>query len=107
MLQSQDKELLDKVGQNLLKILDEEVTLARFRPNADPDQSEIQILPDWTRLETLGLSARDIGETIQTAIEGIVPTELQRGDRLVDIRVQLQEKDRENINQLAEIPLLQ
>ncbi|WP_206818040.1 efflux RND transporter permease subunit [Chroococcus sp. FPU101] len=105
MLQSQDQELLDQFGQNLLKTLDEEVTLARFRPNADPEQSEIQIQPDWTRLETLGLSARDIGETIQTAIEGIVPTELQRGDRLVDIRVQLQEQYRKNINQLAEIPL--
>lgn len=105
MLQSQDQELLNKVGQNLLKTLDEEVTLARFRPNADPEQSEIQIQPDWTRLETLGLSARNIGETIQTAIEGIVPTELQRGDRLVDIRVQLQEQYRKNINQLAEIPL--
>jgi multidrug efflux pump subunit AcrB len=105
MLQGQDEEILNNTGQNLLKILDEQVNLARFRPNADPKQNEIQILPDWSRLETSGLTAREIGETIQTAIEGTVPTQLQRGDRLVDIRVQLEEKYRKNPNQLTEIPL--
>ncbi|PSF37198.1 cation transporter [Aphanothece hegewaldii CCALA 016] len=105
ILQSQNEELLNKVGQNVLNLLDEKVDLARFRPNADPQETEIQIKPDWTRIESLGLSAREIGETIQTAIEGTIATELQRGDRLVDIRVQLAEQDRNNIGQLANIPL--
>jgi len=29
----------------------------------------------------LGLTTQDIGDTIQTAIEGSVPTQLQRGER--------------------------
>lgn len=105
ILQGQDEKIINQAGQNLLKTLDEKVNLARFRPNADPQEAEIQINPDWTRIETLGLSAQAIGETIQTAIEGIIPTELQRGDRLVDIRVQLAEQDRKNITQISEIPL--
>jgi len=52
-----------------------------------------------------GLSAQDIGETIQTAIEGTVPTQLQRGNRLVDVRVQFDRTSVKNIAQLGQIPL--
>lgn len=105
MLQGQDARVLDKAGEKILAILEEKVPQARFRPDADPRQTEIQILPDWTRLESLGVTTREIGETIQTAIEGFVPTELQRGDRLVDIRVQLNEESRQRVGQLAQIPI--
>jgi len=59
------------------------------------------MLPSTTRsadssrlgvVASLGLTTQDIGDTIQTAIEGSVPTQLQRGERLVDIRVQLNEE---------------
>ncbi len=105
VLQGTQAKLLRKVGLQVLKILDEKVTTARFRPDADPLQPEIQIIPDWKRLSSLRLNARDVGETIETAILGTIPTQLQRGERLIDIRVQLAENYRQSIQQLETVPL--
>ncbi|MGK7877863.1 MAG: efflux RND transporter permease subunit [Xenococcaceae cyanobacterium] len=105
ILQGKDSQRLEVAGSQLLEVLDERVTLARFRPDADPKQPEIQIRPDWERLGALGLTTQDLGETIETAILGTVPTQLQRGERLVDVRVQLDEQSRQRISQLEQIPL--
>ena len=105
ILQGEDTEILTKTGKQVLEVLDEKVTLAKFRPDADPRQPEIQIKPDWDRLTELGLTTEDVGDTLATAILGSVPTQLQRGERLVDVRVQLTEEDRQRVNQLSQIPI--
>lgn len=104
-LQGNDTQALEKAGHQLLRVLDERVTAARFRPDADPQQIELQILPDWERLQGFGLTAQEIGETIQTAIAGSVPTQLQRGNRLVDIRVQLDKGAISTVEELRSLPL--
>ncbi len=105
MLQGNDANSLEEAGRQVLAALEEQVTLARFRPDADDRQPEIQIIPDWERVSALGLTTTDIGQTIQTAIEGSVPTQLQRGNRLVDVRVQLNEKSVQAASQLQRLPL--
>ncbi len=105
ILQGPSEQALQEAGRQILKELDEKVKLARFRPDGDAAQSEVQIRPDWERASLYGLSAQDIGETIQTAIEGTVPTQLQRGNRLVDVRVQFDRTSVKNIAQLGQIPL--
>ena len=65
----------------------------------------MQIRPDWEKAAVYGLTAQNIGETIQTAIEGAVPTQLQRGNRLVDVRVQFDRTSVKSIAQLGQIPL--
>lgn len=105
ILQGKDERNLAQAGRQLMATLDERVKSARFRPNADPRQPEIQIKPDWERVAALGLSAQEIGNTIQTAIEGSVPTQLQRGNRLVDVRVQLEQEAAQRASQLSQIPL--
>ncbi|HEY9811632.1 MAG TPA: efflux RND transporter permease subunit [Halomicronema sp.] len=105
MLQGNDEQKLRQAGREILSALDEKVTLARFRPDADDRQPEVQIRPDWQRVQEFGLTTRDIGSTIQTAIQGSIATQLQRGDRLVDVRVQLEDQLIERITQLAQIPL--
>lgn len=105
MLQSTDSSALQQAGRQLLQVLDDQATLARYRPDADPPQPEIKIRPDWERAADLGLSAQAIGDTIQTLIDGSVPTELQRGDRLIDIRVQLPENAIDDPAQLRQLPL--
>ena len=105
ILQGPSEQILQAAGRKVLKELDEKVKLARFRPDGDAPQSEVQIRPDWERASLYGLSARDIGETVQTAIEGAVPTQLQRGNRLVDVRVQFDRTSVKSIAQLGQIPL--
>jgi multidrug efflux pump subunit AcrB len=105
ILQGNDERSLVQAGRQVLAALDERVKSARFRPNADPRQPEIQIKPDWERVAALGLTAQEIGNTIQTAIEGSVPTQLQRGNRLVDVRVQLEQDAAQRASQIRQIPL--
>ncbi|MEA5468096.1 efflux RND transporter permease subunit [Spirulina sp. 06S082] len=105
MLQGSDEEMLKQVGDKVLKILDENAKLARFSPDADAPQPEVRIIPQWERLASLGLNTENVGDTIQTAIQGTVSTQLQRGDRLIDIRVQLGEEYRQRTAQLMQIPL--
>jgi multidrug efflux pump subunit AcrB len=88
-LQGQDSQTLVQAGMQVVAALGEQATLASYRPDGEQPQEEIKILPDWDRVADLGLSAEAIGDTIQTALNGSVPTQLQRGDRLVDIQVQL------------------
>ncbi|MBW4569085.1 MAG: efflux RND transporter permease subunit [Tolypothrix carrinoi HA7290-LM1] len=105
ILQSEDEEKLRQAGAQVLQALEEKATSAKFRPDADPRQPEIQIRPDWERVADLGLTAQQIGATIQTAIEGSVPTQIQRGNRLVDVRVQLNTEAIQRPSQLEGLPL--
>ncbi|MBR8828378.1 MAG: efflux RND transporter permease subunit [Gomphosphaeria aponina SAG 52.96 = DSM 107014] len=105
ILQGKDNKILEAAGNEVLKILDERVTRTRFRPDANSTESEIQIIPDWERLASLGLNTEDVGNTVRRALDGFVPTELQRGERLVDVRVQLKEEERKSMAQLEQLPL--
>jgi len=105
ILQGSNPELLAQAGTEILSALEKSVKGANFRPDTDARQPEVQIIPDWERLQALGLSTQAIGSTLQTAITGSVPTQLQRGDRLVDVRVQLDPEFRKNASQLQQVPL--
>ncbi len=105
ILQGNDPTLLDRTGRELLRKLEEEVKSANFRPDTDARQPEIQIKPDWERLARFGLTVADLGTTINTAIVGTVPTQLQRGDRLVDVRVRLDRDEIRLPSQLEQLPL--
>lgn len=105
ILQGNDEQKLQSAGRQVLQALEERATLARFRPDADPRQPEVQIRPDWERVAALGLTAQEIGATIQTAIEGTVPTQIQRGNRLVDVRVELNTEAIQRPSQLESLPL--
>ncbi|MBH8553087.1 efflux RND transporter permease subunit [Nostocaceae cyanobacterium CENA357] len=105
ILQGNDADVLQQAGRQVLAALEEQANLVRFRPDADERQPEVQILPDWERVSALGLTTTDIGETIQTALEGSTPTQLQRGNRLVDVRVQLNEESVQTPSQLERLPL--
>ena len=105
MLEGNNPATLAQAGKQVLEVLREKVQLSRFRPDADPRQPEVQIHPDWERVAQVGLTAQEIGDTIQTALEGSVPTQLQRENRLVDIRVKLNDNLLQDSSQLQQLPL--
>ncbi len=106
ILQGSNARLLEEAGQQVLEALDQQALFARYSPDADPPQPEIQIRPDWERAADSGLSAAAIGRTVQTVLSGSVPTQVQRGDRLVDVRVQTPAALVQNLTELAQLPLL-
>lgn len=105
ILQGNDEKTLQQAGRQILAALEEKVPSASFRPDADQRQPEVQIRPNWERLSEFGLNTQDIGDTVKTAIEGSVPTQLQRGERLIDVRVQLDEESRSRASQLKQLPI--
>jgi multidrug efflux pump subunit AcrB len=105
ILQGNDSTTLEEAGRNVLQALEEQATLTSFRPDADARQPEIQIRPDRERLAALNLNTRLIGETLETAIQGTVATQLQRENRLVDVRLELDEASIARPSQLERLPL--
>lgn len=105
ILQGTDDRLLQQAGRAVTAALDERAKLSSFRPNADPVQPEIQIRRDRERAASFGITSQEIGDTIATAIEGSIPTQLQRGERLVDVRVRLARESIHSTAQLARLPL--
>ena len=105
ILQGENAQVLEQAGQQVLNVLEQQATRSSFRPDADPTQSEIQIRLDRERAADLDLNIRDIGDTLETAITGSVPTQIQRGNRLVDVRVELNQDAIRNPSQLEQIPL--
>jgi multidrug efflux pump subunit AcrB len=105
ILQGADEASLTQAGREVLQALEQQATLTAFRPDADPRQPEIQIRRDPERLAALNLNIQDLGNVLTTAIEGSVPTQIQRGNRLVDVRVELDEASISQPSQLRDLPL--
>ncbi|MBW4537039.1 MAG: efflux RND transporter permease subunit [Pleurocapsa minor HA4230-MV1] len=105
VLQGENAQILEQAGQQVLDALEQQAVLSSFRPDADSRQPEIQIRLDRERAADLNLNIQDIGNTLETAITGSVPTQLQRENRLIDIRVELEEDSIRRPEQLEQIPL--
>jgi multidrug efflux pump subunit AcrB len=104
VLQSPNTELLQEAGAQVLEAL-EQATLARYSPDADPPQPEVQIRPDWERAADAGITAQSLGRIVQTLLNGAVPTQLERGDRLIDVRVQTPDSLVQRPAALRQVPL--
>ncbi len=66
---------------------------------------EIHVQPDPLRSARLDLTPAAIAEQVKAAVLGVPATQMKRGDRLVDVRVRLDDKVRLDPNQLQEIPI--
>lgn len=105
VLQGEDADVLEQAGQQVLGALEEQATLTTVRPDADSRQPELQIRLDRERAAALDLNIQDVGDVLTTAIEGAVPTQIQRGNRLVDVRVQFNQDAIRRPSQLETLPL--
>lgn len=105
ILQGNNQTLLEEAGKQVVNILDEKAKLVKFRPDADSPQPEVVIQPDLDKLADLNLNITDITDSLKTTISGLVMSQLQRGDRLIDIRVQLDPNLVKDTNALLEVPL--
>ncbi|MGK7910876.1 MAG: efflux RND transporter permease subunit [Synechococcus sp.] len=105
ILQGSDEGDLEDAGARVLEALETHARLATYLPDANPSESEIQIHPDWERASKLGLSSESVGSTVRTVLTGDVSTQVQRGDRLVDVRVQTPKTSIQYPAELAQIPL--
>ena len=85
---------LEKIGTEVLKRLKNHPALKdadiSFRPGKP--EFQVQIIPD--RAQMMGVSTVLIGQELRSQIEGIVPAKFRQGGTEYDIRVRLQEDQR-------------
>jgi len=105
ILQGNDQQILEQAGRKVIGILDQQAKLSNFRPDADPTQPEIVIEPDLLRLANYNLNISDITDSLQTTVSGLVVSQLQKDNRLIDIRVRLNPELVQNADSLLEVPL--
>lgn len=105
ILQGNDQQILEEAGRKVIEILDQQAKLSNFRPDADPTQPEIVIEPDLLRLANYNLNISDITDSLQTTVSGLVVSQLQKDNRLIDIRVRLNPELVQNADSLLQVPL--
>lgn len=105
ILQGNDQKILEQTGEKITDILTNEAKLVRFTADADARQTEVIIRPNLARLADLNLNLADIEKSLQTAVSGLVATNLQRDERLIPIRVQLDPTMITDSSSLLTIPL--
>ena len=100
-------------GYNLqtLRLLAEEVKakmgevpgLVDVKASTEEGQPEIQVVFDRQRVAELGTTIQSIGEILRNKLQGVVATELTRGDRRIDIRVRAEESERHSLEDLQRL----
>ena len=100
-------------GYNLqtLRLLAEEVKgqmrqvpgLVDVKASTEEGQPEIQVVFDRQRVAELGTTIQSSGEILRNKLQGVVATELTRGDRRIDIRVRADESERHDLEDLQRL----
>ncbi len=65
--------------------------LTDVESSAEGGAPELQVRFDRNRLASLGLSLEEVASVVQAKVQGTVATEIQQGDRTIDIRVRAAE----------------
>jgi HAE1 family hydrophobic/amphiphilic exporter-1 len=74
--------------------------------NIDEGAPQLQIEIDRDRAASFGLSLASIASEIRTAMDGTTATTMSRGDRLLNVQVQLRDEDRQGLPNLDAIFLM-
>jgi HAE1 family hydrophobic/amphiphilic exporter-1 len=62
--------------------------------NYRPGKPELQIIPDQKKMESLGISSITLGQELRAQVEGVTPAKFRELGLEYDIRVRLEEKQR-------------
>ncbi|HZA50517.1 MAG TPA: efflux RND transporter permease subunit [Myxococcaceae bacterium] len=71
----------------------------------EPGKMEQRLRVDRNRLAELGLTGADVAEAVEHYVLGRVATRYREGGDEFDVRVRLKAEDRQNVAQLASMPL--
>jgi HAE1 family hydrophobic/amphiphilic exporter-1 len=98
-----DLESLARVSRDVMFLMAEIPGLSDVKANIQRGYPEVQIRYDRDQLARFGLSVFDVASLVRTKVLGDVATEFREEDRKIDIRVRLQDTDRESIEDLARL----
>jgi HAE1 family hydrophobic/amphiphilic exporter-1 len=79
--------------------------LESVRSEARDGEEEVQIIVDRQRAAQLGLTTQDVAASVAAAMRGDKLKEFRGEEREVDMRLTFRESDRQNVEDLATLPL--
>ncbi len=99
-VQGPDLMKLNEMANDIMARIKDVEGLSNLNKSFEEARPELRIQVDRERAASLGISIRDIGETVRTAIDGTIASRYTEGDREYDIRVLL---DRNEIKSLSDV----
>ena len=96
---------LEELADSMVSRLNTVDGLSNVSHSSEDDNLELSIQVDRERARSLGLNVRDISQSIQIALEGLVVSDYIDGDRAFDIRVQLPHTETTDLQELESVLL--
>jgi len=94
---------LGRLSDQVVERMREIPGLTDIKSSMEGGNPEIQVLFRRDRLAAMGLTLEQISQVLRGKVLGDVPTELHRMGRKVDIRVRVDEKDRNRISDIRQL----
>jgi multidrug efflux pump subunit AcrB len=102
-IQGPSLQLLEGLADEIVAQLNNINGLSNVSHSSEDDNLELSIEIDRERARSLGLDIRDISQSIQIALEGLVISDYIEGDRSFDIRLQLPRRETADLQGLTGI----
>ena len=104
-LAGESTEVLARLAPEVVRLLSSVEGLAEVRADIGSGDREVRVRVDRQRAIQLGLSPQDVAAALSVALRGQQLREFRSGDGEVKVRIAFREDDRQNIEQLADLPL--
>tara|TARA_Y100000589_G_scaffold154743_1_gene147325 strand:- start:675 stop:3782 length:3108 start_codon:yes stop_codon:yes gene_type:complete len=79
---------------------------ARPQPGLDLGQPELHVLPNYKKLAEVGYNSRDIGQTVDAMVDGVLVTEYRKANgKMIDVSLRGKKQDVMNTQAIKNVPL--
>jgi HAE1 family hydrophobic/amphiphilic exporter-1 len=104
-LQGESVDVLQLYAQEVQEMLRDISGIRDVNVSTEVGDEEVQIVVDRTRAQMYGVSSQQVASTVSSALSSRANSRFKTADREVDIRMQLREEDRVNMEQLKTLRL--
>jgi hydrophobic/amphiphilic exporter-1 (mainly G- bacteria), HAE1 family len=104
-ISGESTEVLSQLAPDVVRLLATIDGLHDVRADIGTGDREIRVEVDRDRASQLGLSPQDVAAALSVAMRGERLRDFRSGDGEVAVRIAFREDDRQNIEQLADLPL--
>ncbi len=88
-VQGSDLEVLARIGDEIVKRLEAVPQISNLEHSYENSREEIVVRIDRPRAADLGVGVQQIGRAVRAALDGIIVSEYQEGDRDYNVRLRL------------------
>jgi len=104
-IQGPSLQKLESLADDIVTQLSALKGLQNVSHSSEDDNLELSIQIDRERARSLGLDIKDISQSIQIALEGLVISDYIDGDRAFDVRLQLPRRETADLQELESVML--